>query len=124
MNKDNNGPYAEFGIIDIIDKTIDYGYYNPYGYNCISIPDDIIENWYPDISKMKSYFHSFSRPETGLARWGVTLIPPESLDFFHDIIQTKTSAVYREKFSSELNALLGLVKKAKENEKYMIHFGV
>ncbi|MDO4328707.1 MAG: hypothetical protein Q4C66_05160 [Lachnospiraceae bacterium] len=28
---------------------------------------------------MKTYFHSLSCPASGLARYGVTLIPPESL---------------------------------------------
>lgn len=35
---------------------------------------------------MQNYFHSLNHPEYGLAHYGITIIPPESLLLFFDII--------------------------------------
>lgn len=40
---------------------------------------------------MKTYFQNLNREEFGLDHWGVTIIPPESLEKFQDIIM-KTKA--------------------------------
>lgn len=80
-------PEAGFGIIDKIDAKKDYSRYEPGLYGCIRISDDVyINDWQPALSVMKTYFHSLNRPATGLARWGVTLIPPISLPAFQDIV--------------------------------------
>lgn len=72
-------PKAEFGIIEKIDAKKDYSGYDPETYRCIRISDDVyINDWWPALSVMKTYFHSLNRPAAGLARWGVTLIPPIS----------------------------------------------
>jgi len=79
---------AEFGIINQINLKKDYSTYEPEKYDCIGIDDDIyINDWWNRLTYMKTYFHCISRPETALARWGVTLIPPESsLAEFQDIV--------------------------------------
>lgn len=59
----------EFGIIDDYNIQKDYGYYAPEEYNCISVDDDLINNLSGSLKIMKSYFHSFDRPEYGLAYW-------------------------------------------------------
>jgi hypothetical protein len=118
------GPYAEFGIIDDFDKTKNYSKYEPEKYNCISIHDGVIDDWWATLTNMKSYFHSFNRPSKALARSGVTLIPPESLDMLYHIIKTQTSPLYSKEISNGLSALLALVKKAKDEGKFVIHFGV
>jgi hypothetical protein len=72
----------EFGNIINFDTSKDYGYYAPQEYNCISVDDELISDILRYLKIMKSYFHSYKRPEFGLAHCGVTIIPPESLLFF------------------------------------------
>ncbi|HHW36270.1 MAG TPA: short-chain dehydrogenase [Bacillales bacterium] len=110
----------EFGIIDNFDYQKVYNDYNPQKYNCVSVDDDIINSLINDLSIMKTYFHSFNRPEYGLDHWGVTIIPPESLPLFYEVI---VSSRYFEK-SVELNDLATLIIKAIEEKKYMIYYGV
>lgn len=110
----------EFGIIDVFDYQKDYGEYTPQKYNCISVDDYIINGLIDDLSIMKTYFHSFNKPKYGLNHWGVTIIPPESLPIFFEVIVTSS---YFKK-SEELNELATLIRKAIEEKKYMIHYGV
>lgn len=110
----------EFGIIDNFEGQKNYNVYNPRKYNCISVNDDIIISLNEHLSIMKTYFHSFNRPEHGLAYWGITIIPPESLLLFYDIV---TSSSYYGK-SSGLNELALKIIKATEEKKYMIHYGI
>lgn len=110
----------EFGIIDNIDNQKNYNGYTPQKYDCISVDDDIISSLSEHLSIMKTYFHSFKRPEYGLAYYGITIIPPESLTLFYEIV---TSSRYFNK-SVELNALASKIIQATEDQKYMIHYGV
>jgi hypothetical protein len=110
----------EFGIINVINKQKNYSDYNPQKYNCISVDDDIINSLIKPLSIMKTYFHSIKRPEYGLDHWGVTIIPTESLSMFYEVI---VSSSYFKK-SVELNELAILIRKAMEEKKYMIHYGV
>jgi hypothetical protein len=110
----------EFGIIIYFDKNKDYGYYSPKEYNCITVDDDLIINISRELKIMKSYFHSYKRPEFGLAYYGITIIPPESLPLFFDVV---TSSVDFKK-SAELANLAAKVMEAREQKKYMIHFGI
>jgi hypothetical protein len=60
---------AEFGIIDEIDPSKEYGVYEPEKYNCVFIDDDTyINDWWDRLSDMKTYFHRMSRPSYALAR--------------------------------------------------------
>lgn len=112
---------AEFGIIDEIDYKKDYSKYEPQKYNCVFIDDDIyINDWWKRLSTMKTYFHSMNRPNFALARWGITLIPPESLTIFQDIVLTD-KRIYND---DNLVQLANVIQKAIDENKYMIHFGV
>lgn len=119
---------ADFGIIDDFDKQKDYGgFEGSYQdmlkkYHCVSIDDDILNDWAEDFREVKTYYHCFSRPETGFARYGITLIPPESLAAFIGIVERKTSAQWRTGFT--IAELLELLKKAKDEEKFVIVYGV
>lgn len=110
----------EFGILDDFDKRKDYIDYEALKHNCISVDDDIMRYVNKHLSIMKTYFHSFNRPEFGLAYFGITIIPPESLSLFYDIV---TSLEHFKK-SVELNELASKILQAKEKKKYMIHFGI
>ena len=112
---------AEFGIIQHIDPCKDYSSYEPKKYACIAIDDDLyINDWWPKLLEMKTYFHTLSRPATGLARWGVTLIPPESLPAFLDIVATDP------RFHKDLmlKELVSKIQKAIAENRYMIHYGI
>ena len=107
----------EFGIIkDITEES--YMNYAPEKSQCISVDDDIITNLIGPLSLMKTYFHSLHRPEYGLAYHGITIIPPESLPTFLDIVLSAD-----EKQCDDLIALLDEAIKCREiyyEEKYRL----
>ena len=112
---------AEFGIIDSIDTDLLKEYdYEPKRYGCTAIDDDALEGWQERLLEMESYFHRLGRPEHGLARWGITLIPPRSLALFYDIVKNDTDI----KFSDQAEGLLLKIEEAMRCEKFMIHYGV
>lgn len=111
---------AQFGIIDDFKKDKDYSSYEPEKYNCVAIDDDILNDWWDQLTLIKTYFHCYSRPSFALARWGVTLIPPESLEDFYNIVSKDTKS----KSSAESIDLMILLRKAISENKYVIHYGV
>ncbi len=111
---------AEFGIIDEFIKDKDYSDYEPEKYHCVAINDDIISDWWDKLTLIKTFFHCYNRPSFALARWGVTLIPPESLEAFYEIV----SSDRRSKSSKELIDLIILLRTAISENKYVIHYGV
>jgi hypothetical protein len=118
---DNVACISEFGIIDEFKKDKDYSVeYEPQKYNCIAIDDNILNDWWTELILIKTYFNSYSRPNFALARWGVTLIPPESLEDFYNIV----SKDKRSKSSKELIDLMILLRKAISENKFIIHYGV
>ena len=111
---------AEFGIIEDIEETRQYSY-DPEKYNCVCIDDDIyIDDWWDRLVLMRTYFHSLDRPEFGLARWGITLIPPESLPVFQEIVLSDK----RMKEDDHLKELAVKIQDAVSRNKFMIHFGI
>lgn len=112
-------PKAQFGIIEHVEETSEFKY-DPEKYGCIPINDDYLDDWWSRLSIMKTYFHCLSRPELGLARYGITLIPPESLPLFQDIVLSDP----RINQDDHLPALAYLLQKAIEKNKYVIHFGI
>ena len=111
---------AEFGVVDDI-ALYKENAYEPENYGCVYIDDDLyIEDWWDRLSLMKTYFHNLNRSAYGLARWGVTLIPPESLSIFQDIVISDK----RIREDEHLVALAEKIQQAIEGQKYMIHYGV
>jgi len=114
----------EFGIIDTFKENKWYSNYEPEKYNCISVNDDLIEELVIKYSKelmgIKTYFQSTVQPGTGLDYCGVTLIPPESLMQFRNIIMEANSQFN----SQELKALIEMTTCAIKMGKYMIHYGI
>lgn len=111
---------AQFGIINKFDEIKNYSKYEPEKYDCIAINDDIINDWWNELTFIKTYFHNYNRPSFALARWGVTLIPPESLGAFYNIV----SKYAKSNPSTELDALMKLLIKSISDNKYVIHYGV
>lgn len=111
---------AEFGIIECVEPEKDYSAHEPEKYGCIGINDDYLDDWQPELSLMKTYFHSLSRPAFGLARYGVTLIPPESLAALQDIVLS-------DRKTKEDNGLIGLAEvigRAIRENHFVIHYGI
>lgn len=111
---------AQFGTIDELDKDKDYSCYEPHKYSCVDIDDDILNDWWNELTLVKTYFHCYSRPSFALARWGVTLIPPESLEAFYTIVSNDRRSIS----SNELIDLMQLLRMAIFQNKYVIHYGV
>ncbi len=110
----------EFGIIEDIEETENYSY-EPEKYHCVCIDDAIyIDDWWDKLVLLKTYFHQLNRPALGLARFGITLIPPESLPAFQKIV-IEDKRIYKDK---NLIALADKISEAISRNKYMIHFGV
>ena len=112
---------TQFGIIDEIDYSKDYSEYEPDKYNCVYIDDEIyINDWMPQLCEMKTFYHSMDRPDIALARYGVTIIPPESLPIFQNIVLNDS----RIKADIHLVELSEVIQQAIESGKHMIHFGI
>jgi hypothetical protein len=118
---DNMACDASFGIIDEFDKEKDYSAdYEPQKYNCVTVDDNILDDWWKDLLLVKTYYHCYGKPGLALARWGVTLIPPESAEAFYSIVLKDEKA----KSSAELIDLMTLLRKAISENKYIIHYGI
>lgn len=105
----------EFGIMEAApEKGKRYDEYEPHKYNCISVNDDYLENILDEFDNIDFYWHTTDISGKGIAYVGITLIPPESLSAFSDVIKDK----------SGLSQLYGLTLKAIKENKWIIHFGL
>ena len=114
----------EFGIIDCFEENKWYSEYEPKKYNCISVNDDLIEalieNYIEELMKIKTYFQVTTQSGHGLDYCGVTIIAPNSLKQFYDIIK-KANNYYH---SQELKLLIIKISDAMRENKYLIHYGI
>lgn len=90
--------------------------YEPNKYNCISVDDDFIESILSELQNVNCYWHTLQNKGDGLAYCGITLIPPESMDSLKNTLLLQDKIEYKD--------LISLVNKAKEENKYIIHFGI
>ena len=105
----------EFGIMaKTPEKGKRYDEYEPEKYNCICVDDEYVEKLHDDLNKTDFYWHTLDVKGKGLAYCGVTLIPPDSLASFIDAV----------KDDFQLAELENLLKKALEENKWIIHFGL
>ena len=109
----------EFGILDTLTADA-FENYTPEKYQCISVKDDHIQALLQPLSLVKTYFHSMDRPNFGLAYYGTTIIPPESFATFLEVVLF-TKKVNQQEDIIELSQL---ILQAKNENKYMIHYGV
>ncbi len=63
------------------------------------------------------YYHERSRPDVGLAWYGITLIPPSSAPAFLELLAGDPE---KEKFAG----LAGLLHRAAAQNKFIIHYGI
>lgn len=105
----------EFGIMKVAPRQNKrYDTYEPEKYDCISVHDDYIEPLLERLSQIDCYWHSLEHPEKNLAYCGITLIPPSSLKRFIELLEGTVGT----------EELISLLMKAKEDEKFVIHFGI
>lgn len=114
----------EFGIINDI-KDYKEDEYNPQKFKCISVDGDFIDEIYnkgfkEKIDELETFAHNINRPYKGLAYYGTTLIPPESLNDFFKIISDE-NIKYN---SKELNKLINKILEAIKENKWIIHYGI
>ena len=82
--------------------------------------DKYIDDWWNQLLTIKTYFHNLNQPSQALDRWGITLIPPESLPAFQDIILSDQ----RINEDIHLLELANLINIAIDENKFIIHFGI
>ena len=115
---------AYFGIITDYNEKKDYTGYSPEKYNCVAIDDDLyLNDWWnalTEIDTLNVYSKGVLQPQKALSRWGITIIPPNSLPSFLDIVIKDKHY----KKDSNLIALAVLIKEAIKAQKYVIHYGV
>ena len=112
---------TEFGIIDDFQPNQKYTTYEPEKYHCVAIDDDeYIDDWWERLLMIRTYNMSLEQPQWALSRWGITLIPPESLQALLEII-AEDKRIY---WDDNLVELADLIRQAITENKYMIHYGV
>lgn len=90
--------------------------YEPNKYNCIEVDDDLIEPILIDLQSIDCYWHTVEVAGKGIVYCGITLIPPESMDILIKILSIQNNLEYTD--------LIFLANQAKEENKYIIHFGI
>ena len=88
--------------------------YEPDKYDCITVDDELVEVIYGACVSFDSFCHTVDIPMSGLNYCGVTLIPPRSLDRFISVV-----SMYK-----ELEDLKNLLTNARNNNRFIIHFGI
>lgn len=105
----------EFAIVE--NKYIED--YDLQRHHYIYVDDEVILKILKRLKIMKTYSHSLNRPDFGLIYWGITLIPPESLALFQDVILT-----VKNDENDEISLLAAMVSEAIEKQAYIIHYGI
>lgn len=105
----------EFGImIDDPQPGKRYDEYEPWKYASVSVDDGYLEGVAEKLTSIDFYWHTLSAKGKGLAYYGITLVPPCSLNAFINVI-ADIPELY------ELNMLL---EKALVKNKWVIHYGL
>ncbi len=114
----------EFGLIDQFAENKWYSEYSPECFRCVSVDMDIMDQVFEtsleELLQIKTFAQITTQPMRGLDEAGITLIPPESLKPFCDVIMKANSRLKE----PQLYALLEKVQEAIEKSKYLIHFGI
>lgn len=122
------GDCIDFGIISNIEYDKDYSkigsptaYKALYTqYNCVSVPDKIVNAWIPLANNIPTYLCSLSRKNMGIDHYGVTIIPPESAKMLFDIVRSYMIITKNE----SVEKLVELLNKAIAKREYVICYGI
>ena len=108
-------PKHEFGLMSESPRPgARFDKYEPEKYRCIAVDDDDIEAVGAELQALSCYWHTLTRPEKGLAHFGITIIPPTSLPAFEDIVAK----------APQLAELRELIVTARREGRWIIHFGI
>lgn len=113
-------PVHEFALYDRALNESQEPIYDPHSQEYTEVDDDLILEIDDACSNMRTYFHSYNRPQFGLTYYGITIIPSESLATFYEIV-TRLYAFHR---LEELTELASLIIRAEREGKDLVHFGV
>lgn len=91
-----------------------YDRYEPEAYALLSVDDEWIEPLLPKLDALDFFWHSLDVPGKGLAYYGITLIPPRSMEAMSRILEDVPA----------LSALTYLLAEAKAGGKFVIHYGI
>ena len=69
-----------------------------------------------DLQSIDCYWYTLQVEGKGTAYYGITLIPPQSMDKFKNILLLQDRIEYID--------LISLINIVKEGNKYIIHFGI
>lgn len=110
-------PRHEFGLMEKMPGLhARYDKYEPEKYHCIEIEDDDIEPLVYEFREIPCFYHTRQKHGMGLAYCGITLIPPESAEAFLSVLHAHGGERYR--------PLIELFERARNEGKYVIHFGI
>ena len=109
----------EFGIIDNLNE-FSYDDYTPEKFHCVSVEDDSVQALLQPLSVLKTNLHSLDCFDFGLDYYGITVIPPESLSTFLDTVLSVKAL----KRNVDVIELCTKIIQAKNEGKYMIHYGI
>jgi len=110
----------EFGIINNFCPNKKYNEYEPEKYHCVAIDDKYIDDWWDSLLMIQTYNMSLEQSQRALSRWGITLIPPESLLALLSII-SQDKRIYEDE---NLVRLAEKIQEAIDKHKYMIYYEV
>ncbi|MCQ2471518.1 MAG: hypothetical protein MJ147_05720 [Clostridia bacterium] len=92
----------------------EFNEYEPKKYKAISVDDDFIEPLLEKFNNIDCCWHCIDRMEKNLAYTGISLIPPTSMNAFLSALEG----------SDGTDELRKLFIKARDEEKFVIHFGI
>lgn len=110
----------QFGIVNDVDPEREYVDYQPWRYQSVGVDDELVNQLATGLQALPTYWHSLNRPAQGLAYWGITLIPPESLPALAAAVADLRQVVE----SAQLAVLAALVADARRQQSTIIHFGI
>lgn len=85
-------------------------------YECISIPDDLLNDWMLQADHIPTFWHNIHNPQHGIEHYAITLYPPSSLPALIQITSSREE--------EEMIALTALLKKGLAENKYAISYGI
>ena len=91
-----------------------YDDYEPEKYDFIAVDDDLIQPILSEFNTVNCFSHTVDFPCNGLAYEGITLIPPDSVCGMINIIDG----------AGGFGDLKSLLMKAKDENKFIIHYGL
>ena len=109
------GDTHAFGIMDRPPEPgRDYGDYAPERYVCAWAEDDALQEAAEAVSNVDCYWETLDRPSKGLAWYGVTLVPPDSLPALLSALEDRPG----------LQPVRRLLAQAERAHQFVIHFGI